>query len=56
MSTWRDMRVRICFNVWSIALRVTVPSMPGLMSKLTLVSRAMASSTSRTGWFATTTE
>ena len=56
MSTWRAMRVRICLSVWSTALIVTAPSMPGLMSKLTFVSRAMASSTSRTGWFTTTTE
>jgi hypothetical protein len=56
MSTCRAMRFRICFNVWSIALRLTVPSMPGWMSKFTRVSRAIASSTSRTGWLATTTE
>ena len=56
MSTCLAMRVRIWRSVWSMALRFTVPSMPGWMSKFTFVSRAMASSTSRTGWFATTTE
>src|SRR5688572_24839838 len=56
MSTWREMRLRIWRSVWSIALRLMVPSMPGWMSKLTFVSRAIASSTSRTGWLVTTTE
>ena len=56
MSTCFEMRVRICLSVWSIALIVTLPSMPGWMSTFTFVSRAMASSTSRTGWLATTIE
>ena len=56
MSTCREMRVRICFSVWSMAFRLMVPSTPGWMSKFTFVSRAIASSTSRTGWLATTTE
>jgi hypothetical protein len=55
-STWRAMRVRIWRSVWSIAFRLMVPSMPGWMSKLMRVSRAIAISTSRTGWPATTTE
>ena len=38
-----------CLSVWSIALRLIVPSIPGWMSKFTRVSRAIASSTSRTG-------
>ena len=56
MSTCFAMRLRICFSVWSIAFRLTEPSMPGWMSKFTFVSRAIAKRTSRTGWFATTTE
>src|SRR2546423_465194 len=49
MSTWRAMRVRICGSVWSIALRVTLPTIVGSTSICSLASRASANRSSGAG-------
>jgi hypothetical protein len=49
-------RARICCSVWSMALIVTTPLMPGCTSTLSLASRASANSRSCTGMLRTETE